>query len=275
IYVKTLTGKILTPQSELSDTIQDAKNQIRDTEGIPPEQQRLIYGGRTTKNYRTLSDCKIGEGSLLHLVLRLRGGGTPPVNFADVSDSGALKKRKFPKHAPNYRIAEPGLCLEGECVNSRCPAFGVMGVLNNAFNDYDLVRGASKPCSQCGDDVMPTACAFNNCAWRYEGQKAGERHTVVGPWTTAGNDYHRFDQSEGVRWKRVFLRVREVQPVFRRTKQARPSVVIDHTDRKCTQCNERVESGDGKHLGCGHSFHAECIAGWEEEGVVVCPICRK
>ena len=59
----------------------------------------------------------------------------------------------------NYRIAEPGPCLEGECTSNSCPTFGKMGVLNEGFNDYDLARGATKRCSQSYDDAIPTTPA--------------------------------------------------------------------------------------------------------------------
>ncbi|KAG0143580.1 hypothetical protein CROQUDRAFT_96077 [Cronartium quercuum f. sp. fusiforme G11] len=74
IKVKTLTGKEIELDIEPEDLISTVKERVEEKEGIPPSQQRLIYSGKQMADDKTVKELNIEGGSVLHLVLALRGG---------------------------------------------------------------------------------------------------------------------------------------------------------------------------------------------------------
>merc|ERR1711963_502138 len=74
IKVKTLTGKEIEIDIEPTDKVERIKERVEEKEGIPPQQQRLIFSGTQMNDEKTAQDYKVMGGSVLHLVLALRGG---------------------------------------------------------------------------------------------------------------------------------------------------------------------------------------------------------
>ena len=74
LLIKTLAGKTITVDVNDNDTVDQLKQKLFDKEGIPVDQQRLIFGGKQLESDKTLTDYGVAPGATMHLVLRLRGG---------------------------------------------------------------------------------------------------------------------------------------------------------------------------------------------------------
>ena len=139
------------------------KQKIQDREGIPIDQQRLVFSHRQLSNDETLVDSGIRGLSTLHLVLKLRGGGTR--SFVDVSNGDSEVVRDWSEEAPKWRLVTKGLGIEGMCCNPKCEAYGKMVIHNHGYRSFDLMEDQAS-CPLCNHSIKPEKPGFNRCLYR-------------------------------------------------------------------------------------------------------------
>ena len=198
---------------------------------------------------RSLSDYGVEEHDTLHLVLRLRGGGSfPGVGFTDVTDRKGPEKMKWSNEAPDWRRASPGLCIEGKCTNRMCEANDQWVIMNQDYTDFDLINDSHLcKCPMCRKGVVPVTCAFNNCEWKFIGRKVelGKPPQMFKTdWKSVGDSYTRFSPEKS--GKANFLDLK----ILCRQKPDGQLVT-------CFGCGvEGAKEQMQQTRWCGHSFHA-------------------
>ncbi len=145
----------------------------------------------------------IKDGDTLHLVLRLRGGGAgpprdPTFTFAEM-DNAQSTELEFADDAPEWRVAKPGICIEGRCprppgypFSGGCQASGHLIIDPIEFGEFEVKTDVCK-CPMCRGPVPPVTCGFTLCWWRYVGRKA-DGIVYESAWEEVGPVYKRFDE---------------------------------------------------------------------------------
>ncbi|KAL7561426.1 hypothetical protein ACA910_009283 [Epithemia clementina (nom. ined.)] len=279
LYVKTLTGKTITlPLFPLYTRIDDVKLAIQSLEGLPPDQQRLIWAGKQLEDALTLEQYRIEKGCTLHLILRLRGGATNLL--VDVTQSDALRSQAWNKNAPDWRVAAPGLCIEGKCRSPSCRAYRKMVICNVGFRNVDLADlvNVTATCPLCDQKIRPIKPGFNNCFWKVSAVKASSPNSIYQtPWNRAEDKYSTYD--EAVAGTCEFSRLQ----VFVRPLVLRDSEVALASPQRCPVCFSDVEERKGGRIpesSCEHVFHHHCWLRWKNKVISLgqspkCPMCYR
>ena len=263
----TLKDEAFGITAEVTDTLEQLKRRVHEQQSIVPDQQRYFYEGNELHDSMMLCECGIQEGSNLQLSLRPYGGcsGGP---FVDVSNTAGISNLRWSQSAPNWRVAAPGLCIEGFCNNKQCAAHSKQVIINMYYGKYDLKADEEKcKCPICKHKVQSVTCAFNKCLYCYSGLKrtadGGLKRLVSQEWLNAGELYQYFDpnKSRSVDWKALKLHTRP------RPYDGKPLQPL------CPICRGGLET-KFKTLVCGHKYHEKCYESMCNDFTTECLLCH-
>ncbi|QJX71013.1 hypothetical protein F-liban_265 [Faustovirus] len=208
LFVKTMTGKTLSILFDIVEfpkaTVDQLKTAIETKEGVPKDQQRLIFAGKQLEDGKLLSSYGITEQSTIHLVMRLRGGGGGIIT----TDMSNLEKHSFTnKPLPSWRSVCDGLTIEIKCQNWFCDSgeYGFRSYKMLNMGKFDMVKENHELlCPACGGNkVQMSTFGFSGCFYKISyvsvevdanGVEKQNKHTRKA--SVDGSNFYKFNDSE-------------------------------------------------------------------------------
>jgi uncharacterized ubiquitin-like protein YukD len=238
---------------------------------------RFLFEDQRLDDESAWSNYQIENGDIIEVYQeQIAGGG----NFADVTKDG--KKIGWSNDAPDWRLSNEGLCLEGKCRNKVCKAFNKMVIINigdKCIFKLNKNRGRQPTnCPMCGIHVIPLTCGFNNCNYRYISIRESNNGIVriKSAWKKIKDIYYRFDENESVEYQHLLIEVKSLYPS---PSQTNITDIIDCSICLETQSDSEysISSKSPKKFieldSCKHKFHEDCINKWMKYSRS-CPNCR-
>lgn len=282
VFVKTLTGKTINVDVDIvKDYALDLKYIVQKKEGIPIEQQRLIFKGQQLEDDRILSSYDIVRESTLHLVLRLRGGGD---TFKDLSKG--LENKQFAKNVKGneHMTCEPGLALMGRCYNPLCCVRYSYVLINKGYTSFDLkydLRNPKNKCPMCKRYALPESFVVSDGSYRIDAEFTnGETKTLKGTVET-GYVQPKASDDENAEYERLTITVvknnSEIKPPEKLTLVNIENITIKKSIKnlKCPICLDKLSKNNVKVTECEHAFCKGCLDNhFNGADNNKCPMCR-
>lgn len=190
LFVKMEDGKTITLDATLEKTVEAIKNMIKEKEGTPVEQQRLIFWGKQLGDHKTLIECAVKKESTLHLVLRLRGGeegdyGPMDVPFYDFIHFSEPKSTAKQTPQNKHLSMKYGLNLDSKCEKKGCSVFEKPVVVMFGIGKFNIKKCQLKACCPIGSaedmhsvEKWATKMTLFNCQYKITGYRIVDQKLV-------------------------------------------------------------------------------------------------